>query len=90
MVECIEHFKKMSHAKSEAVSCPHQHNLKFTAMGGGQHLVECQTLPLRADDLVGILANDFESALLYDPAQIKRLCLRILIEGEASVRKTSL
>jgi len=32
-------------------------------------------------DAVGVLMHDFEPTLFRQPAQIKRLCLRILIEG---------
>jgi hypothetical protein len=50
-------------------------------VGSSQHLVECGTLRLCATNSVGVFVNDFKSALFRKKAQIKRLCLRILIAG---------
>ena len=70
MVQGIEHFQEMPHASSETVAGPHQHNIKLATVGRGQHLVECRTLRLCAADLVGVLVNDFEPAVV-ESAQSK-------------------
>jgi hypothetical protein len=60
-------------------------------MGSGEHLVECGTLRLGAADSVGVLVDDFKTALLCQPPQIKRLGLGILIEsGNSGVENGSL
>ena len=80
MVQRVEHFQKVPNAAGETIGSPHQHDIKLAALGSGKHLVERGTLRLRAADLVGVLVNDLEPALLRKPAQVKRLCLRILVE----------
>ena len=50
-------------------------------MGSGQQLVECGALRLLAADPVGVLVDYLKAALLREPAEIKRLCLGILVEG---------
>jgi hypothetical protein len=71
-------------------SAAHTNATSNSTVGGGQHLIECRTLRLRPADLVGVLVNDLEPALLRKPPQIERLCLRILSKVETRVYKIPL
>jgi hypothetical protein len=42
-------------------------------VGGGEHLVEGRTLRLRATNSVGVLVDDFKTALFRQPPQVQRL-----------------
>lgn len=81
MVQHIQYFKKVPNAPSQAGSRPQQHRVEPPAVGGGEHLVERRTLRFGAADPARVLMNDFKTALLRQPAQIKRMGPGILIEG---------
>jgi hypothetical protein len=70
MVQCVQHFQKMPHAASEAISRPNHQNVELSPVSGGEHLVERRALRLGAADPVGVFVDDFRSRAV--PARRRR------------------
>ena len=76
---------------SETVRSPHQDDVKFAAVSSGEQLIERRTLCLCAAYFVDVFLDDFEAALLSQPAKIKQLRFGFLIEcRNACVQNCSL
>jgi hypothetical protein len=64
----VQYLKKVPHATSQTICRRHQHDVAFASAGRNQHLVERRALRFCAADLVSVLVNDFEAALLSNPS----------------------
>src|ERR1017187_3676632 len=80
-IQLVQHLKEVPGRASDAIACPDQHDIEAPALGIPHQLVQTRPARLCAGDPVGVLLHDLGPALSSHLAQVRKLRLRVLIDG---------